>query len=64
MMMSIHLGVLMHDHTFMMENLLTYLLMSSHSYCQRIGRPDFWGGESELLVSALYDAHSTWILLF
>ncbi|PWA39465.1 Ovarian tumor, otubain [Artemisia annua] len=21
-----------------------------HQYCQRIGRADFWGGESELLV--------------
>lgn len=24
-----------------------------YSYCQRIERPDFWGGESELLVSIL-----------
>ena len=24
------------------------------SYCQRIERPDFWGGESELLVSLSY----------
>ncbi|KAG5060301.1 hypothetical protein JHK85_001357 [Glycine max] len=23
-------------------------------YCQRIVRPDFWGGESELLVSASF----------
>lgn len=38
----------------MMENLSTHLLMSFHSYCQRIGRPDFWGGESELLVSAFF----------
>ncbi|CAA0832853.1 Cysteine proteinases superfamily protein [Striga hermonthica] len=23
------------------------------SYCQRIGRPDFWGGEAELLVDEI-----------
>ncbi|KAL2484793.1 Cysteine proteinases superfamily protein [Abeliophyllum distichum] len=29
-------------------------------YCQRIGRPDFWGGESELLVSINSNAFLGW----
>jgi hypothetical protein len=35
---------------------IVHLLMSLYSYCQRIQRPDFWGGESELLVSDPFDA--------
>lgn len=33
---------------------LLITLLFSVSYCQRIGRHDFWGGESELLVSFLH----------
>ena len=31
-----------------------YSLIPLCSYCQRIGRSDFWGGESELLVSTVF----------
>lgn len=33
---------------------------SFHSYCDRIREPDFWGGESELLVSTLHSCVCLW----
>lgn len=38
-------------------NCSLYYCKTLSSYCQRIGRPDFWGGESELLVSIWWLRH-------